>query len=141
MRLAILGLGRMGLNMAKRLLRGGQQVVAYNRHPDPVAEAVATGAEGVHTPEAVVAALAPPRVLWLMLPAGAVTQAMLDTLAPLLTPGDILVDGGVAVILPRLRTHLVENYLGVGAGVAHHFHAGDRQAFERFVDGNGGHDS
>ncbi len=103
MRLAILGLGRMGLNMAKRLLRGGQQVVAYNRHPDPVAEAVATGAEGVHTPEAVVAALAPPRVLWLMLPAGAVTQAMLDTLAPLLTPGDILVDGGNSYYQDTMR--------------------------------------
>ncbi len=94
MELAIVGLGRMGSNMARRLLRGGHRVVAYNRSPEPIAVLEQEGAIGVYTPEDVVRALTPPRVVWLMLPAGDPTEQMLWHFAGLLQPGDILVDGG-----------------------------------------------
>ena len=97
MRMAMIGLGRMGGNMARRLQRAGIQVVAYNRNP-AVAQQLAAeeGAQAVSSLEEAVAALPTPRVLWLMLPAGAVTESHIDTLIPLLTPGDVIVDGGNA---------------------------------------------
>jgi 6-phosphogluconate dehydrogenase len=94
MELAIVGLGRMGSNMVKRLLRGGHRVVAYNRSTDPVREAEAAGAIGAYQVEEVVERLSPPRVVWLMVPAGDPTEVMVDRFATLLAPGDILVDGG-----------------------------------------------
>lgn len=94
MELAILGLGRMGGNMVKRLVQGGHRVVAYNRSPGPVEEAVADGAVGVHTLEDAVAALSSPRVLWMMIPAGDPVDAMIGELLPLMAKGDILIDGG-----------------------------------------------
>jgi len=94
MELAMVGLGRMGSNMVKRLLRGGHRVVAYNRSPEPVREAEAFGAIGVQRVEAVVERLSPPRVVWLMVPAGDPTEQMVDRFATLLAPGDILIDGG-----------------------------------------------
>ena len=96
MELAIVGLGRMGSNMARRLLRGGHRVVVHNRSPQPIQMLEAEGAVGAYSPEDTVHALTPPRVIWLMLPAGAVTEQMLQHFAELLEPGDILVDGGNA---------------------------------------------
>lgn len=93
MELAIIGLGRMGLNMTLRLQRGGHTVVAYNRSPGPTKEAEAEGAIGAYSIPEVVDKLKKPRVIWMMIPAGAV-QTMVETLLPLMSPGDILVDGG-----------------------------------------------
>jgi len=94
MELAMIGLGRMGGNMATRLLRGGHRVVVYNRTPEPVRAAEAEGAIGATSLEDVVARLAPPRAIWLMLPAGQVTEDVITLLAAHLSPGDLLVDGG-----------------------------------------------
>ena len=74
MKLAMIGLGRMGMNMARRLMQGGHEVVAFNRSPDKTDQLVAEGAQGAYTLEEVVAKLAPPRILWLMLPAGSVVD-------------------------------------------------------------------
>jgi 6-phosphogluconate dehydrogenase len=94
MELAIVGLGRMGLNMTYRLLGGGHRVVAFNRSPEPIEEARARGAVPAHSLAEVVGALAAPRTVWLMIPAGAPVDQTLDTLIPLLTRGDLVVDGG-----------------------------------------------
>ncbi|MFO0607316.1 MAG: decarboxylating 6-phosphogluconate dehydrogenase [Polyangiales bacterium] len=94
MQIAMVGLGKMGLNMVLRLLRGGHEVVALDRDPAKVAEAVAAGARGASTLAEVAAALRPPRVAWVMVPSGAPTQAVVDELAGLLSPGDVVVDGG-----------------------------------------------
>ncbi|MBO9305825.1 MAG: decarboxylating 6-phosphogluconate dehydrogenase [Thermomicrobium sp.] len=96
MELAIVGLGRMGSNMARRLLRGGHRVVVHNRSPEPITVLEQEGAIGAYTPEDTVQALTPPRVVWLMVPAGDPTEQMLWRFADLLQPGDILVDGGNA---------------------------------------------
>lgn len=96
MDVAMIGLGRMGANMARRLLRGGHRVVVWNRTYARAEELAAEGAEAVRALPEVVAALAPPRVVWMMLPHGETTQAAVDELAPLLAAGDVLIDGGNA---------------------------------------------
>ncbi len=97
MQLGLIGLGRMGGNMARRLRRGGIAVVAWNRDPEVTAALAAeTGLQAVADFSALVAALQPPRHLWLMLPAGDATEAVLAALLPLLAPGDLLVDGANA---------------------------------------------
>jgi len=94
MQMGIIGLGRMGANMARRLRRGGIALGAHNRNMD-VAHKLATETElqAIDTPEALVVALSPPRVVWLMLPAGAVTEEYVERVSELLAPGDVLVDG------------------------------------------------
>jgi len=94
MDIAMIGLGRMGGNMASRLLRGGHRVVVHNRSPEPVRAAVAEGAVGADSLEDMVAKLASPRVVWLMLPAGEITEAAVILLADLLAVGDVIVEGG-----------------------------------------------
>ncbi|GAA1997115.1 phosphogluconate dehydrogenase (NAD(+)-dependent, decarboxylating) [Microbacterium ulmi] len=93
MQLGMIGLGRMGANISRRILRAGHECVAYDVSPDSVAALVAEGATGVDDLEALVAALPAPRAIWLMIPAG-LTGGVVDGLAPLLEPGDILIDGG-----------------------------------------------
>jgi 6-phosphogluconate dehydrogenase len=93
MQLGMLGLGRMGANLVRRLLRDGHRCVAYDRKPAVVAQLQAEGAEGAASLEDVVSKLAKPRPVWLMLPAG-VVQPVLDQLRPLLDAGDIVIDGG-----------------------------------------------
>jgi 6-phosphogluconate dehydrogenase len=94
MDLAMVGLGKMGLNMATRLARGGHRVVGYARTDATVKEAISLGAEGAYTLEEVVSKLAAPRVVWLMIPAGKVTDDTIEQLSALLTSGDIIIDGG-----------------------------------------------
>jgi 6-phosphogluconate dehydrogenase len=94
MRIGMIGLGRMGGNMVTRLLRGGHEVVAYTRDSKKVEKAVSEGAIGAKDLKDAVNQLSAPRVLWLMVPAGKPTQDMIDSLVPLLSPGDILIDGG-----------------------------------------------
>jgi 6-phosphogluconate dehydrogenase len=90
----MIGLGRMGMNMARRLLRGSHQVVAYNRTPSKTEEIVREGASGSRALEELVGKLSVPRVLWLMLPAGRPVDDHLEQLGELLDPGDIVIDGG-----------------------------------------------
>ena len=103
MQLGMIGLGRMGMNMVRRLLRGGHKVIAYNRTPDKTREAVKEGAKGAYSLEEVVAALKPPRIVWLMLPAGKPTDEHIEHLRPLLSRGDILVEGGNSFYKDDLR--------------------------------------
>jgi 6-phosphogluconate dehydrogenase len=93
MQIGMIGLGRMGANMVRRLLEGGHQCVVYDRSADAVQALADDGATGAASLAAFVAQLTSPRVVWLMVPAGAVEQAIADLL-PLLAPGDIIVDGG-----------------------------------------------
>jgi 6-phosphogluconate dehydrogenase len=97
MEFGIVGLGRMGGNMARRLARKGMHIALHNRSPE-VSEAIAaeTGHLACASVEDLVAALQAPRIVWLMLPAGDATEAALDTLLPLLNPGDLVVDGANA---------------------------------------------
>jgi len=94
MQIAMIGLGRMGMNMARRLLKGGHQVLAYNRTADKTDQLVQDGAVGAYSPGEVVEALKSPRVIWLMLPAGPVVDEHIEQFAKLLSPGDIVIDGG-----------------------------------------------
>lgn len=94
MELAILGLGRMGGNMAVRLMKGGHRVVVWNRTKSKVDEHVALGMEGAYELSDLPKMLKQsPRVVWFMLPAGQTTDEAMEHVAPLLSPGDILVDG------------------------------------------------
>ena len=94
MRLAIIGLGRMGANIARRLMRGGHEVVAYNRHPEPVELIAREGAIAASSLEDVVSKLESPRIFWVMLPAGDPTESTIATLLGLASPGDVVIDGG-----------------------------------------------
>jgi 6-phosphogluconate dehydrogenase len=98
MQIGMVGLGRMGGNMARRLARAGLGVVAWDRAPEArAALADEPGVQPVDGLEDFVAALAPPRAAWLMLPAGAPTDGVLEALAARFAPGDLLVDGGNAL--------------------------------------------
>ena len=94
MEIALVGLGKMGSNMATRLLRAGHRVVAYDLSAEAVRAAEAAGAVGAHTLEEVVARLEVPRAIWVMVPAGAPTEQTVNQLAELLSPGDTIIDGG-----------------------------------------------
>jgi len=94
MQIAMIGLGRMGMNMAKRLLQGGHSVIAYNRTPDKTDQLVKEGAIGAYLLSEVVEKLSPPRAAWVMLPAGPTVDDHILQLKTLLSPGDIVIDGG-----------------------------------------------
>jgi len=94
MRIGMVGLGKMGANMARRLLQGGHHVVAFARSEDSVKAAEAHGAEGAHSLQQVVSKLGAPRIIWIMIPAGDPTEITLQTLSEMLSPGDIVIDGG-----------------------------------------------
>ena len=94
MELAMIGLGRMGANMAERLVRGGHRVHGYDAGASACEQAAARGIAVGESLDAVLAALPAPRIVWLMVPAGAIVDATLDTLLPLLAAGDIVIDGG-----------------------------------------------
>lgn len=94
MKIAMLGLGRMGANLTRRLMRGGHDVVVYDRNAGRVAELAAAGAISACSLEAVISALPKPRVVWLMLPAGTATDEVVSALGGLAEAGDIIIDGG-----------------------------------------------
>ncbi len=93
MQLGMIGLGRMGANILRRVMRDGHTGVAYDVTPDSVAALEKDGAVGTHTLEEFVAALEKPRVAWVMIPAG-ITGKVVDQLAELMDEGDIIIDGG-----------------------------------------------
>ena len=103
MKLGMIGLGRMGANMAQRLLRGGHQVVGFDPQSAARKALEDKGAASADSLQALVAALPAPRTLWLMVPAGDITDASLDALLPLLSAGDTVVDGGNAFYKDTLR--------------------------------------
>lgn len=93
MQIGMIGLGRMGSNMVRRLLAGGHSCVVHSLQPEAVEALVRDGARGAHSPADLLAQLQPPRVVWLMVPVNAV-EGLLTELTPLLQQGDIIIDGG-----------------------------------------------
>jgi len=94
MELGIIGLGRMGGNISLRLMRDGHKTVVYDRNADAVTGLEKQGAAGVGGLADMVKALTPPRAVWVMLPAGAITEATVNELAGLMDVGDVIIDGG-----------------------------------------------
>ena len=119
MKIAIVGLGRMGGNIARRLMDAGHDCVVYDQDEAARAAVAADGGQAVDTLDALVAALEPPRHVWLMLPAGDVTQDTIDTLSAMLSAGDAIIDGGNANFKDDVRRaeQLAEqdiDYLDIG---------------------------
>jgi len=94
MELALIGLGKMGLNMATRLVRGGHRVVGFARSKETVQEAIKLGVEGSASLEDAVSKLNTPRIVWVMVPSGQATDDTINKLEGLLKKGDIVIDGG-----------------------------------------------
>ena len=94
MELAVIGLGKMGSNMSRRLLAGGHRVLAYDLDREAVSKLEQEGAETLTALEGLTEALTPPRIAWMMVPAGDATEQTLETVSRVLDRGDIVVDGG-----------------------------------------------
>ena len=94
MRIGMVGLGRMGANMTTRLLRGGHEMVVYDRAREAVEDAARGGATGADSLESLVGALEAPRTVWVMVPAGVATEETIEVLSGLLARGDTIIDGG-----------------------------------------------
>ena len=103
----------MGMNMAKRLLEGDHQVVAFNRTADKTDELVKEGAIGAYSLEEVVENLTPPRIVWLMLPAGQIIDDHIDNLQSLLSPGDIIIEGGNSYYKDDIRREKILSKKGI----------------------------
>jgi 6-phosphogluconate dehydrogenase len=103
MKLAMIGLGRMGMNMARRLLAGNHEVIAYNRTAEKTNQLVEEHAVGAYSLQEVAEKLSPPRIAWLMLPAGQPVDDHIDQLKALFSPGDIIIDGGNTYYKDDLR--------------------------------------
>ena len=118
MQTGMIGLGRMGANMVRRMMQAGHECVVYNRSRGPVDEMVAEGAVGADDLAGLVSKLETPRSIWLMLPA-AIVDRVIDDLVPHLSPGDTLIDGGNTWYKDDIARHdrLAEkqlHYLDVG---------------------------
>jgi 6-phosphogluconate dehydrogenase len=101
--LGLIGLGRMGANMAHRLILGGHRVVTFDLHANSVAATADFGADAAESLADVVSRLSQPRAVWLMLPIGPPTEDTIDSLIPHLSPGDLIIDGGNANYKDTLR--------------------------------------
>ncbi len=145
MQIGMVGLGRMGANMTRRLLRAGHQCVVFNRSPEPVAAMVAEGAVGSSELAELVGKLESPRAIWLMVPAATV-DAVIEQIEPLLEPGDTLIDGGNSyykddIVRGRRLAERGIHYLDVGTsggvwGLERGYClmiGGDRQPVERLT--------
>lgn len=124
MQIGMIGVGRMGSNMVRRLMRGGHQCVVYNRHPKAVKALRGEGADGTNSLDDFVARLTKPRVVWVMVPATVVDE-VLAQLVTLLEAGDIVIDGGNSYYRDDIRraaelqergVHYVD--VGTSGGVA-----------------------
>jgi 6-phosphogluconate dehydrogenase len=102
MQIGMIGLGRMGANMVRRLLRGGHECVVNDRNPEAVRALVAEGATGDTALDGFIAKLKPPRAIWLMIPA-ALVDTMLDQLVSVVTAGDVIIDGGNSYYIDDIR--------------------------------------
>jgi 6-phosphogluconate dehydrogenase len=105
MQLGFIGLGRMGANMCRRLIKDGHHVVAYNRTPEKTKELAGEGADAAFTIAELVQKLEKPRVAWIMVPAGDATEAQINELLLHLEPGDTIVDGGNTNFHDDVRRH------------------------------------
>jgi 6-phosphogluconate dehydrogenase len=119
MKTGIIGLGKMGGNMSERLLKDKHEVVAFDLNIDAVKNVVNMGGAGAKTTEELVKQLEPPRVIWMMVPAGDPVQNTIDKLVPMLDKGDIIIDGGNSNFRDsRLRAHYLNekgiHYLDAG---------------------------
>ncbi len=94
MKIGLIGLGKMGANMAKRLLEGGHKVVGFDRDPQAVRKIVDDGNEGANSIDDLMSKLSSPKIVWIMVPAGKPVDDTIDMLIPKLKPGDVLIDGG-----------------------------------------------
>ena len=103
MKIGMIGLGRMGFRMSLRLIRGGHTVVGHDPNPEAVERLVQKGGQGADSLEALVSQLALPRVIWMMIPAGDPVDQTLDRLVPLLTGGDMVIDGGNSFYKDSMR--------------------------------------
>ncbi len=103
MQLGMIGLGRMGANMVRRLMRGGHECVVFDRSADAVKQMVGEGAKGTDSLQALVKSLSAPRAVWIMVPAGGPTESTVTALAELLEPGDTIVDGGNSMFKDDVR--------------------------------------
>jgi 6-phosphogluconate dehydrogenase len=103
MQLGFVGLGKMGLNMVTRLCRDGHAIVAFDRNAEATGRAAAAGAAPAASLEQLVSQLAAPRAVWLMVPAGTVTDSLVNELAALLAGGDIIIDGGNSHFVDDVR--------------------------------------
>src|SRR5215211_1454851 len=102
MQIGMIGLGRMGANMVRRLLRGGHECVVNDRNPEAVQALVADGATGDAALNAFIAKLKPPRAIWLMIPA-ALVDTMIQQLLAVVDAGDIIIDGGNSYYIDDIR--------------------------------------
>jgi len=114
MELGMVGLGRMGANMVQRLLRGGHKITGFDPNADARKSIEANGAASVESLRQLVAALPSPRAIWLMVPAGKITDDTVDALVPLLTRGDTVIDGGNSNYKDTLRRAAVYADKGLG---------------------------
>ena len=103
MKVGIIGLGRMGANIVRRLIRNGHKCVVFNRTPEKVQQLATEGATAAADLTDLVSQLSTPRVIWLMLPAGEPTEQAIAQLAELLAPGDIIIDGGNTHYIDDIR--------------------------------------
>jgi 6-phosphogluconate dehydrogenase len=94
MRLAMIGLGRMGGNMSERLMKDGHQVVVYDRSADAIARYVSQGATAASGPSDITSKLQAPRIVWIMVPSGKPVDETIASLLPGLSKGDVIIDGG-----------------------------------------------
>jgi 6-phosphogluconate dehydrogenase len=105
MRIGFIGLGRMGANMVRRLVRDGHEIVVYNRTPEKTKEIAGEGATPSYSIAELVAALEKPRAVWIMVPAGDATEAQITELLEHLEPGDTIIDGGNTNFHDDVRRH------------------------------------
>ncbi len=103
MQLGMIGLGRMGANMARRLMRGGHTIVAYDRSADAVKQLAGEGAKGADSLKSMISQMAKPRAVWVMVPAGGPTEDTVNGLAELMEPGDTIIDGGNSFFKDDIR--------------------------------------
>ena len=114
MQIALIGLGRMGANMARRWARGGVSVLAFDRSEEARASVAETNITAVASLAEALTKLATPRIVWLMLPSGEITESTIDTLLPMMSKGDLLVDGGNANYKDSVRRGVKMNAAGIG---------------------------
>src|SRR5580704_17069573 len=110
MQLGMIGLGRMGGNMVRRLMRGGHQCVVFDLNPDNVKGLAGEGATGAGSMEEFVRKLSKPLAAWVMVPAGAATESTVMQMAALMEPGDTIIDGGNSYFKDDIRrAHILKD--------------------------------